>query len=877
MKLKELLIVVVLGAGLGICAAEQAFDSQPVFSAPEKIEIKTADIVQSTSIKFPAVNKKEGTKVCLFFRASLSTPEPGGWSNYLAIKLNNKVLGKYISSGEPRILRRGEFLRTTLQSPHDSRDWWKDNVLLVMFGPGKGEVDKRIIAPREEGYDYWLDISDVVNYVETGADDRIERADENTLELTSAFISSLLSKVNKDAKDVNLNVGGLKVVYVPSEQVEKNRGGQVSLLKYNVSASAAILKNPNFEVNITSGGDMVVSIAGENYYFASEFSFPCESKMKFNTLTPEKAVGNSFWKPEIKKINESTVQLESSSGTYVLKRTISIENGRIHISDTLTNKVKEDIGIYFRYLVSYPELLKNEKFYLGGQSVDKESGISANPTVFIAGEKSSIGILAADDIFRVQLDMSKTGNIITMEDKHLGLRPDESYSVKRVIYPLATTKYFDFVNSVRRDLNLNFRIDGPFYFGEHIPVGMNVSIAVLHPWFEYYDGLKLSRDEYKAMMQKKINSLRQAHPEIKILASMETNLITLDKNKIANGDKLPFTGKTGEGEYGYVLSKEQGEIIAKSEYSKYSDSLLRTREGQIIADTYYPHEPYLQLLVQLEKGNYRYKNMLEQIDFLIKDVGFDGIYCDQFDGGGGEYLSSTGRCSFDSWDGHTVDLDEKGNIARKYKDFAITGISARKDIIEHVLNQSKTFVANSQPTSGITNQLHSFRFHEMENDSTIKNFILSREKPPVLRFQAKSQLSGSPIILGLRPQNYTKDQNEMARILTRGIITALKHGLLYYYYGNKGKGAGGYGPVNHMFPFTPVELNEGFLIGKERIITCVSGKYFWPDKKKPACFLFDETGLDKSNDFKMIEKNNGWEIEVKLNDWNEIAVIEYTK
>jgi hypothetical protein len=637
------------------------------------------------------------------------------------------------------------------------------------------------------------------------------------------------------------------------------------------------MKGSNFEVNVTSGGDMVVNIDGESYYFASEFSFPDKPKMKFNALTPEKASGCVSWQVQVKRINDCNVQVEASSAFYTLKRTIAIENGRIHISDALTNKIKEDIGICFRYLVSYPELLRNEKFYLGGQSVDKESGIAANPAVFLAGRKSSIGILAADDVFRVQLDLSKTGNVIAMEDKHLGLRPDESYSVKRVIYPLATTRYFDFVNQVRKDLNLNFKIEGPFYFGENIPAGMNVSIVVLHPWFEYYDGVKYSRDEYNAMMREKINSLRLKHPEIKILAAMETNLITLDKNKIADGNKLPFTGKTGEGEYEYVLSKEQSEIIVKSEYSKYSDSLLRVEDGRIISDTYYAHEPYLQLLVQLEKDNYRYRNLIEQIDFLIKDVGFDGVYLDQFDGGGGEYLSSTGRCSFDGWDGRTVDLDEKGNIARKYKDFAITGISARKNVIGHVLNQGKTIVANSQPTSGITNQLHSFRFHEMENDSTIKNFILSREKPPVLRFQAKSQLSGSPIILGLRPNNYTKNKDESARILVRGIITALRHGLLYYYYGNKGKGAGGYGPVNHMFPFTPVELNEGFLIGKERIIACVSGKYFWPDKKKPACFLFDEVGLDKSNDFKMTEKNNGWEIEVKLNDWNEIAVIEYTK
>jgi len=77
-----------------------------------------------------------------------------------------------------------------------------------------------------------------------------------------------------------------------------------------------------------------------------------------------------------------------------------------------------------------------------------------------------------------------------------------------------------------------------------------------------------------------------------------------------------------------------------------------------------------------------------------------------------------------------------------------------------------------------------------------------------------------------------------------------------------------------MFPFTPVELHEGWLVGKERIITCISGVYEWNNPEPPCCYLFDLKGRAKENDFKIVKQSNGYKVEIKLNDWNEIAVIE---
>ena len=133
--------------------------------------------------------------------------------------------------------------------------------------------------------------------------------------------------------------------------------------------------------------------------------------------------------------------------------------------------------------------------------------------------------------------------------------------------------------------------------------------------------------------------------------------------------------------------------------------------------------------------------------------------------------------------------------------------------------------------------------------------------------------------LGLRIRRLGEAGEEnRAEVITKAIITALRNGQLYYYYTYKipadGRGAGAYGPTNHMYPFTPVELRPGWMVGKERTIACVSGVYKWNREEEPACYLFDRKGRGKPNSFRIAKRIDCYEVEVKINDWNEIAVIE---
>jgi hypothetical protein len=47
-----------------------------------------------------------------------------------------------------------------------------------------------------------------------------------------------------------------------------------------------------------------------------------------------------------------------------------------------------------------------------------------------------------------------------------------------------------------------------------------------------------------------------------------------------------------------------------------------------------------------------------------------------------------------------------------------------------------------------------------------------------------------------------------------------------------------------MFPITPIELREGVVIGKERILTNRSGIFGWNDQSKHEIHVFDDTGRE---------------------------------
>ncbi len=122
------------------------------------------------------------------------------------------------------------------------------------------------------------------------------------------------------------------------------------------------------------------------------------------------------------------------------------------------------------------------------------------------------------------------------------------------------------------------------------------------------------------------------------------------------------------------------------------------------------------------------------------------------------------------------------------------------------------------------------------------------------------------------------EECDAARLMAR-VRAYLRHGCLYIHTSVRNsfpEGQGGYGPINHSYPITPVELHRGWLKGKERIVSCVSYTTTWDKPEKPVVLRFDAIGnpVPAGGAATITGGPGAWNITVKIDDWKEFLILE---
>ncbi len=844
-----------------------------VYRAPADIKIPTEETPARVTLKLPSFPFRRNGLLCLRFEACLKRPAPAGWNPYLGVIVNGEALGPDTKFGFRRLLKRGQFAETTI----GPQNWWGHRgglpVLLTFFGPGGDVLDKRVTKEREEGYWYLLDITDAAHCIRRGADNRIESEEPNAI----TFVNTCIARyVRKARTRPVMTLSHLEIGYLPPALADALHEGQLE--RFQPIASGPTLRGEGFSVRVAESGGMELDVNGERYFIRSAFSYPGKTEAGRNTLHPNRAEGQPGWKPTVRREGDAVV-VEAAGAQYRITRRIRLDGPRVRVADTIENRLDEPVGLAVENTLALGRMPAPGRWRVAGTDRFAQiGGCAANPTLFAAQARSSVGVVAEDDVFRLQLELLRRGNAFDFRTTHFGLDRRKSYTLEWTLYPSARRGYFDFVNQVRRDWGVNYTIEGPFVFDGVIRRGRKARIYVFGPWLDYHHDGSLTRARYRARVEPTLRRLKAEQPDGVFMPKIETNLFTIVKTRLPGGDALPGSDRK-TGRYGFILTKEQTLVLERG-LGPWADSILRTQDGRIVIDTYY--EGYhrnkaelFNLLLRVRVGNHRYRVFFDQIDFVMDRIGFNGVYIDQFATEGN--FSRRDRFTWEEWDGHTVDLDPSGRLAGRRTDCNLAGAAARAKILRRILAKGGKVVINGQSTVRETRGLPVFRFQEMDNDG-VNPLRFLHGKPPIYYWQARGHL-GSPIILGLRPVRFGEEgKRHWAEVITKGVITGLRNGVLYYYYTStipsSGPGAGEYGPVNHMFPFTPVELHEGWLVGKERVIACVSGAYDWPHAARPQCHLFDLRGRERPSDFRVTRAGAGWKVQVKLDDWNAIAVIE---
>ena len=663
---------------------------------------------------------------------------------------------------------------------------------------------------------------------------------------------------------------------------DRGAQGPDKLAKYQPEPAIQTITQGDISVQASKNGQLLVNAGPQSCIVEATFSFPGD-KIGWNALSAEQAGSEANWSIQIKKVSPQSLEIEARGEFYAIRRTIEIKPGKIEVSDRITNFDREPVGVEIWNVITQREVFKDS--ISPGQK-----GWGANPSFFLAGKKGNMAVLLEDNIsgMRYQTVLGVPANQARLRVSDLALDVGKSITLRWSMHPMPTTEgYFSFLNKLRRDLKSNFTIEGSFAFlslGTK-PGGVfwipwedpeqlksylqhrRLGIVCVIPFMDYTPGPKgrvWPRDEYKKKMQKAIRALKAADPNLKVIAAIECDWVAIHPEKIKNGHLLP-SKRPGDPSNDHPLTAEQTRIVEAS--SPWRDSMKLDKDGNGRIELFGNQKA---LGVYPIVGNYQYQFLMDQVKFALDEVGFDGVYIDQF-----SMVNSTIK-TYDKWDGFSGELDqETGRIKHKYFDASIAGITARVNLCKYVLDRGKILVANTYATSAEERTLPVYRFSEVWN-AFDPMATPDGEKPPLSSYLLRGALA-SPIALGL--SDGKKGLQDTAQRTIKGVIGYLRHGLLYYHYHIKpipvtGPGSGKNGPINHMFPITPVSLNEGWIEGKERTITCISGDYNWKNEREPKILLFDLNGRQLDHQFKSVRTEDGWRVKIDLKDWAQIAVIE---
>lgn len=880
-----------LSQGRSFAAQDISGTSAPfrvLWQKPEAIEVPTGDTPQKVTLDIPAFSLKNDEIACVRFSAILRTDHPAGWNNFLALDVNGKPVEEQTPDHTLRLLNHPQIFHTSY--PSESvvpyfRTIAGRSAFNVFFAPSADVVEPLLLDNKTDSTGYLLNLNDL-----------LQPSQANQLAFTNLAINKYFGG-HADPR-MSLVISNLELVAVSKQALAQI---QNSYLEHRSVLGGPRINGGGSNLTVVPGGGLQLDINGEKYFWESKFSYPGDKIGWDQWLCQQNSEGETGWTAKTFRIGADTLEVSSRGQFFTLKRRVKWDGNRYIITDTVTNLTDAPLGF-----------LRQDKligatpwtdYRMGGQRTQglQERTNADNPTLFLKQTKSAVGVLFESTLMRLQWGGGLDVNQVQVKLSHNGLPPHATRDYQWAIYPQQITQkstfsnsYFRFINAIRDRWKTNFTVSGPFDFylpsyglpGQtedqylHDEVARKgVKIFAVNPWFDYYYP-EMSWADFKTLMQARIKKIKAADPSAKCLACIETNLTRTPMSFF--GDTVPADIPWGRPKSKAPIGKSPGAygwpappaMEAKIQNSPWKDSVIVGRDGKVLLDTWYV-ENYggndLNLMVYPTLTNYWNQQMLKKIRFLLDDVGFDGVYIDQFSQVGDE--NQVDAYTYNQWDGATVNIDpQTGKITRSYSDIAYLSAPARRGWVNEVLKRGKIVVANCEPPITEMQSLPIMRFMETGD------YDVFNPGPPEAPNVYQGQL-GSPIGLGYAALPSARAQG--AKLFTRSVIAHLKYGLLFYYYVTDfpadGSQGGEFGPVKNMFPMTPVQLGEGFIVGKERIVTCVSRDFLWSHSQKPKVLLFDESGrkvLLDSQKIAITKSENGWKVNIRLRDWYQIAIVE---
>ena len=483
-----------------------------------------------------------------------------------------------------------------------------------------------------------------------------------------------------------------------------------------------------------------------------------------------------------------------SCAYFNLDRRIEQLPEAVVVHDTFTNLRDEPLPLMHRHEIFSASPVKHT--WITGLEQTSGAGNTsqaANPTTYVSTETTGAGLLPLDDVFRVHAANYATEERAGLSDNMLVLAPKATYTTEWAIIPTDTPDYWSFLNTARRLLDANFTIDGGFAFLRAEPVTDAWTDQQLQDFIRFKDahyvcaGIAFptdrGRSEHGITMQSTPNeNVRNAFTRWRGLAPDAKCLI-----------------------YFHCFID-----VLKEGPERFADDRILQSDGTHA--TY--GEAQDRLYLPLSSNRFG-REIAGNVEVIFDQIKADGVYWDEH-----EYsrlLFHYGK----PWDGFSGDIDPKTmRVTRLKSSVTLLTEEWRLNLARRILARGP-LVGNGPP---FTRAMAALKFPCFVETGSISNCI-------------QAQLY-SPIALG----DHLTERSE--RDAYGVMLAALDYGCVYHWYNDLNVIPSHPHLTRYMYPITPLELHEGFIIGKERIITKKSGLFGWGDASQHEVHVFDDSGTE---------------------------------
>ena len=587
-----------------------------------------------------------------------------------------------------------------------------------------------------------------------------------------------------------------------------------------------------------------------------------------------------YWLNNFEKVSEtenlSTYELENNKIKII--RYLKKYNNKINIEDHYINKTSNTIGVitnyeFFKFLPTSTKI--------SGSDIEVSNKILAeNPTIILKNDKKTLGIYINDQFSKIhsKISINKDKNLNISND-NLIIKPKDKYIKSFTIYKFnKVISYYDFINFLRKELNVYSYLDGNLFWLDtyknrnilsdetrlkNFLKNYGVKYLLITPWLDYDNynfskNEKWNRKEFKNYLIKIRKKIKKINPEIKLILALQSNVVNINEKiqDIVRENKLNEI-KNGFHHY-YLDVKYLLNLGIKKE------EIVFDKSNRILFETYYHDWKYnntenieeIALALKAYNDGFLFNKLIEQVNFTIDEVEYDGVYIDQFNQ---HYISPNHKKSYDGYNVNVGEIDHlTGKIIKLSENITLNTSEFKKKIIDYTLTKTNFIFLNSHHLDDDLRKKPVVKFFEGFWYFWAEKMWKENSRD---FFSAKTYFSShlsTPVSLSLsfiQPGDWQSNPHDA---LVKNLRFCLYNGNLIYLLAQDIKkldtAENKTNVFSKLYPIKIEKIYQGKIVGKDKIITIKDIQISEKDNDNFNFYYFDKKGYLKKNKLKKLTK-----------------------